>query len=188
MKKKIDLTSWYEVIDYIASNSENKKEKTKDLILKLKEDMIKQMNLLWNKEELNNIYLDDKEQSDKLKEYLDFKNIFYKNAIVDKEDYFLTRYELKEKYGKDWFDKNHYGNFIGPKRNLSIDQFELLTSLIKKRYYGFWSYEIDKDASIHPKFHQYNLSELSEYIKDKNIFGNFEVEINEQKSKNIMKM
>ena len=29
MKKKIDVTSWYEVLDYILSNSENKKEKNK---------------------------------------------------------------------------------------------------------------------------------------------------------------
>ena len=28
MKETIDLTSWYEVIDYIASNSQNKEEKT----------------------------------------------------------------------------------------------------------------------------------------------------------------
>ena len=188
MKETIDLTSWYEVIDYIASTSQNKEEKTKDLILNLNKDMIKQINLLQDVDELNDIDWDDKEQNDKLKEYFNFKNVFYKNANVEKEDYFLTRYELKKKYGQNWFDKNHYLNLFGTKRNLSINQLELLTSLLKKGYYGFWSYEIDKDASIRPKFHQYNISELSEYINDKMIFENFEIEVNEQKSKHIMKM
>ena len=167
MKERIDLTSWYEVIDYIASTSQDKKEKTKDLVLNLRKDMIKHINLLWDVDRLNNIDWDDNEQNYKLKEYFDFKNVFYKNANVDKEDYFLTRYELRKKYGQDWFDKNWYLNFFGPKRNLSIDQLELLTSLVKKGYYGFWSYEIDKDASIYPKFHQYSVSELSEYMHDR---------------------
>lgn len=32
MKKTIDVTSWYEVLDYVASTSQNKKEKVKDLV------------------------------------------------------------------------------------------------------------------------------------------------------------
>lgn len=192
MKKKIDLTSWYEVLDYVASNLENRKEKTKDLVFDLREKMIKQINLLSDMEKLNNVDENNGEWNEELnneyKKYFSFKNAFYKNANVDKEDRFLTRYELRKKYGQDWVNKNLFINLLGYKRNLSIDQLESLTSLLKKEYCGFWSYEIDKEASIHPKYHQYSISEYSKYINDKNMFENFEVEINQQKSKHIMKM
>lgn len=192
MKKTIDVTSWYEVLDYVASTSQNKKEKVKDLVFDVRKKMIYQIEHLTDMEKLNNVYNSYDEWNDELnneyKEYFSFKNIFYENAIIDKEDYFLTRYELRKKYGQDWIEQNLYVNFLGYKRNLSINQLESLTSLIKKEYCGFWSYEIDKEASIHPKYHQYSLSEYSKYIEDKNMFENFEVEINQQKSKHIMKM
>lgn len=192
MKKTIDLTSWYEVIDYIASNSENKKEKTKGLVFDVRKKMIKEIEHLSDMEKLNSVDENDGEWDDKLnneyKEYFSFKNIFYENAIVDKEDNFLTRYELRKKYGQDWIEQNLYVNLLGYKRNLSINQLESLTSLLKKEYYGFWSYEINKEGIISPKFHQYNISEYSKYIDDKNMFENFEVEVNQQKSKHIMKM
>ena len=192
MKKTIDLTNWAEVLDYVASTSQNKKEKVKDLVFDVRKKMIEELELLSNLEKLNNVYNSYDEWNDELnnecKEYFSFKNVFYKNAIVDKEDYFLTRYELKKKYGQDWIKQNLYLNFLGYKKNLSINQLESLTSLLKKEYCGFWSYEIDKEASIHPKYHQYSLSEYSKYIEDKNMFENFEVEINQQKSKHIMKM
>ena len=143
-------------------------------------------------EKLNNVYNSYDEWNDELnnecKEYYSFKNVFYKNVIVDKEDYFLTRYELRKKYGQDWIKQNLFLDFLGYKKNLSIKQLESLTSLLKKEYCGFWSYEIDKEASIHPKYHQYSLSEYSKYIEDKNMFENFEVEINQQESKHTMKM
>lgn len=192
MKKTIDVTSWYEVLDYILSNSENKKEKTKDLVFDVRQKMINEIELLSNIEKLNNVDENNgvwnEELNNEYKKYFSFKNAFYKNAIVDKEDYFLTRYELRKKYGQDWVNKNLFINLLGYKRNLSIDQLESLTSLLKKEYCGFWSYEIDKDASIRPKFHQYSISEYSKYIDDKNMFENFEVEVNQQKSKHIMKM
>lgn len=192
MKKTIDVTSWYEVLDYVLSNSENRKEKTKDLVFDVRKKMIYQIEHLTDMEKLNNVYNSYDEWNDELnnecKEYYSFKNVFYKNAIVDKEDYFLTRYELRKKYGQDWIKQNLYLNFLGYKRNLSINQLESLTSLLKKEYCGFWSYEIDKEASISPKYHQYSLSEYSKYIEDKNMFENFEVEVNQQESKHIMKM
>lgn len=192
MKKTIDLTSWYEVIDYIASTSQNKEEKTKNLVFDLREKMIKQINLLSDMEKLNNVDENNGEWNEELnneyKKYFSFKNAFYKNANVDKEDRFLTRYELRKKYGQDWVNKNLFINLLGYKRNLSIDQLESLTSLLKKEYCGFWSYEIDKEASIHPKYHQYSISEYSKYINDKNMFENFEIEVEQQKSKHIMKM
>ena len=192
MKKTIDVTSWYEVLDYILSNSENRKEKTKDLVFDVREKMIKQINLLSDMEKLNEVDENNGEWNEELnneyKKYFSFKNHFYKNAIVEEEDRFLTRYELRKKYGQDWVNKNLFINLLGYKRNLSIDQLESLTSLLKKEYCGFWSYEIDKEASIHPKYHQYSISEYSKYINDKNMFENFEVEINQQKSKHIMKM
>ena len=192
MKKKIDVTSWYEVLDYVLSNSENRKEKTKDLVFDVRKKMIKEIELLSDMDKLNGVDENDGEWDDELnneyKEYFSFKNIFYENAIVDKEDNFLTRYELRKKYGQDWIEQNLYANLLGYKRNLSINQLESLTSLLKKEYCGFWSYEINKEASIHPKYHQYSISEYSKYINDKNMFENFEVEVNEQKSKHIMKM
>ena len=192
MKKTIDVTSWYEVLDYILSNSENRKEKTKDLVFDVRQKMINEIELLSDIEKLNGVDENYGEWSDELnneyKKYFSFKNHFYKNANVDKEDRFLTRYELRKKYGQDWVNKNLFINLLGYKRNLSINQLESLTSLLKKEYCGFWSYEIDKEDSIHPKYHQYSISEYSKYINDKNMFENFEVEINQQKSKHIMKM
>ena len=192
MKKTIDVTSWYEVLDYVLSNLQNRKEKTKDLVFDVRKKMIYQIEHLSDMEKLNNVYNSYDEWNDELnneyKEYFSFKNIFYENANVDKEDNFLTRYELRKKYGQDWIEQNLYANLLGYNRNLSIDQLESLTSLLKKEYCGFWSYEIDKEASIHPKYHQYSISEYSKYINDKNMFENFEVEINQQKSKHIMKM
>ena len=189
MKKTIDVTSWYEVLDYVLSNSENRKEKTKDLVFDLRKKMIEEMEHLSDTEKLNDLGQNGEwNDEDKYKEYYSFKNVFYKNANVDKEDRFLTRYELIKKYGQDWVNKNLWLNFFGYKRNLSINQLESLASLRQKEYCGFWSYEIDKEASIHPKYHQYSLSEYSKYIEDKNMFENFEIEVEQQKSKHIMKM
>ena len=192
MKQRIDLTNWYEVIDYVASTSQNKKEKIKDLVFDLRKNMMKKIEHLSDMEKLNNVDENDGEWDDELnneyKEYFSFKNIFYENAIVDKEDNFLTRYELRKKYGQDWIEQNLYANLLGYKRNLSINQLESLTSLLKKEYYDFWSYEMDKEDSISPKYHQYSISEYSKYIDDKNMFENFEVEVNQQKFKHIMKM
>ena len=192
MKQRIDLTNWYEVIDYVASTSQNKKEKIKDLVFDLRKNMMKKIEHLSDMEKLNNVDENDGEWDDELnneyKEYFSFKIIFYENAIVDKEDNFLTRYELRKKYGQDWIEQNLYANLLGYKRNLSINQLESLTSLLKKEYYDFWSYEMDKEDSISPKYHQYSISEYSKYIDDKNMFENFEVEVNQQKSKHIMKM
>lgn len=189
MKKTIDLTNWAEVLDYVASTSQNKKEKVKDLVFDVRKKMIEELELLSNLEKLNDLGQNGEwNDEDKYKEYYSFKNVFYKNVIVDKEDYSLTRYELTKKYGQDWVNKNLWLNFFGYKRNLTIDQLESLASFRQKEYCGFWSYEIDKETSIRPKFHQYSLSEYSKYVDDKNMFENFEVEINQQKSKHIMKM
>lgn len=82
--------------------------------------MIKKIEHLSDMEKLNNVYNSYDEWNDELnnecKEYFSFKNVFYKNAIVDKEDYFLTRYELKKKYGQDWIKQNLYLNFLGYKK------------------------------------------------------------------------
>ena len=75
----------------------------------------------WN-EELNNEY----------KKYSSFKNAFYKNANLDKEDRFLTRYELRKKYGQDWEKEKVFLNFLGFKKDLQIEQLESLTSWMKK--------------------------------------------------------
>ena len=192
MKKTIDVTKWYEAIFYVASNSpQNKEEKIRNLIFDLREKMKKEINLLWDVDRLNydwDVSVWNDELCKEYKEYFTFKNKFIKNAIVEKEDYSLTRYELVKKYGKDWEKEKVFLNFLGFKKDLQIDQLESLASLMKKGYYDFWSYEIDKKGFINPEFHQYSISEYSKYIDDKNMFENFEVEVNEQKSKHIMKM
>ena len=122
------------------------------------------------------------------KKYFDLENDFNKNAITDIEDYSLTGYDLIKKYGQNWYDENYQGSTISIKNNLSIDQLELLTSLMKHGYYDFWNYEINKKGFIFPYFHQYRTSEYSKYIDDKNMFENFEVEVNEQNSSKTQKL
>ena len=105
--------------------------------------MISEINWLWSEDELNtnrwdNIVLND-ELNKEYKEYFQWKNTFYKNANVDKEDYSLTDYELIKKYGQDWYDENYEATIYSIKNNLSIDQLESLASLMKKGYYDFWS-------------------------------------------------
>ena len=181
MKQKIDLTNWEEVVNYMCSQSKFEWKSKENFIKHLQEDMISEINWLWSEDELNTNHWDnsvwDDELNNEYKKYFQLKNEFDKNAIVDKEDYSLTDYELRKKYGQDWYDENYEATIYWIKNNLSINQLESLTSLLKKEYYYFWSYEINKDASIHPKYHQYSISEYSKYINDKNMFENFEIEV-----------
>ena len=75
MKKTIDVTSWYEVIDYIASNSENKKEKTKDLVFDVRQKMINEIELLSNIEKLNGVDEHNGVWNDELNE--EYKKFFF---------------------------------------------------------------------------------------------------------------
>lgn len=192
MKQKIDLTNWEEVVNYMCSQSKFEWKTKENFIKHLQEDMISEIIWLWSEDELNINHWDNSVWDDELnkehKEYFQLKNEFDKNAIVDKEDYSLTDYELIKKYGQDWYDENYEATIYSIKNNLSIDQLESLTSLMKKEYYYFWSYEINKKGFIFPYFHQYSTSKYSEYMYDQRKFENFEVEINQQKSKHIMKV
>ena len=192
MKKKIDTTNWKEVIDYMVSQSKPIWKTEEYFIKYLREDMISEINWLWSEAELNTSKWDNCVWNDEVnreyKKYFDLENDFNKNAITDIEDYSLTGYDLIKKYGQNWYDENYQGSTISIKNNLSIDQLELLTSLMKHGYYDFWNYEINKKGFIFPYFHQYRTSEYSEYIKDKNIFENFEVEVNEQNSSKTQKL
>lgn len=192
MKKKIDITNWKEVVEYLASQSKFEWKTEKHFIKDLQEDMISEINWLWSEDQLNINHWDNSIWNDELnkehKKYFELKNEFNKNTNVDKEDYSLTRYELIKKYGQDWYDENYVGATYSIKNKLSIDQLESLTSLMKEGYYDFWSYEIDEKGFIFPYFHQYSTEKYSEYMDAKRWFENFEVEVNQQKSSKTQKL
>ena len=192
MKKKIDITNWREVVEYMVSQSKFEWKTEEYFIKNLREDMISEIIWLWSEAELNTSKWDNCVWNDEVnkeyKKYFDLKNDFLKNAIVDKEDYFLTGYDLIKKYSQDWYDENYQGSTISIKNNLSIDQLELLASLMKHGYYDFWNYEINKEGFIFPYFHQYSTSEYSKYMDERKRFENFEVEINQQKSSKTQKL
>ena len=196
MKKKIDITNWREVVDFVIDCQDQEKSKywTKEKEIDSLREAIKiEIDYLWDHDEINtwkwwdNCVWND-EVNNEYKEYFSFENAFYKNAIVEEEDYSSTDYELIKKYGQDWYDENYEETTYSIKNNLSIDQLESLASLMKKGYYDFWSYEIDKKGFINPEFHQYRADEYSEYIDDQRKFENFEVEVNEQKSSKTQKL
>ena len=178
--------NWREVVDYMRSQSKFEWKTKENFIKHIKEDMISEINWLWSEDELNTNRWDNSVLNDELnkeyKEYFQWKNTFYKNVNVDKEDYSLTDYELIKKYGQDWYDENYEATIYSIKTNLSIDQLESLASLMKKGYYGFWSYEINKKRFIFPYFHQYSTSEYSEYMDERKRFENFEIEVEQQNS------
>ena len=193
MKERIDATNWREVAEYMVSKPKFGWKTKENFIKYLQEDMTDEINWLWSKDELNTTKWDNCVWNDEVnkeyKEYFELENKFDKNAIVNKEDYSLTDYELIKKYGKDWYDENCHLNLFSPKRNLSIDKLESLASLMKEGYYGFWSYEINKDTGfVTPHFHQYSTSEYSDYIHDRRKFENFEVEVGQQKSSKTQKL
>ena len=192
MKQKIDLTNWEEVVNYMCSQSKFEWKTKENFIKHLQEDMISEINWLWSEDQLNINHWDNSIWNDELnkehKKYFELKNEFNKNTNVDKEDYSLTCYELRKKYGQDWYDENYVGTTYSIKNNLSIDQLESLTSLMKEGYYDFWSYEIDEKGFIFPYFRQYSTEKYSEYMNDKRWFENFEVEVNQQKSSKTQKL
>lgn len=192
MKKKIDITNWKEVVEYLASQSKFEWKTEEYFIKDLQKDMTEEIYYLWNNNELDTNHWDNSVWNDELnkeyKEYFELENKFNKNAIVDKEDYFLTHYELNKKYGQDWYDENFEQITISIKNNLSIGQLDSLASLMKKGYYDFWSYEIDNEGFITPEFHQYHTDEYSEYIDDQRKFENFEVEVKKQNSSKTQKL
>ena len=193
MKQKIDLTNWRKVVDYMCFQSKFEWQTKENFIKHIQEDMISEIIWLWSEDELNTNHWDNSVWNDELnkehKEYFELENKFDKNAIVDDEDYSLTDYELIKKYDQDWYDENYEARIYSIKTNLSIDQLESLASLMKEGYYGFWSYEINKDTGfVTPHFHQYNTSEYSDYIHDRRKFENFEVEVGQQKSSKTQKL
>ena len=192
MKKTIDVTNWREVVDYMVSQSKFEWKTEEHFIKDLREDMISEIIRLWSEAEFNTSKWDNCVWNDEVnkeyKKYFDLKNDFVKNADIDKEDYFLTGYDLIKKYGQDWYDENYQGSTISIKNNLSIDQLELLASLMKHGYYDFWNYQIDKKGFIFPYFHQYSTSEYSKYMDERKRFENFEIEVGQQKSSKKQKL
>ena len=113
MKQKIDLTNWEEVVNYMCFQPKFKWQTKENFIKHIKEDMISEIIWLWSEDKLNTNHWDNSVWNDELnneyKKYFQLKNEFDKNANVDKEDRFLTRYELIKKYGQDWYDENYEG-------------------------------------------------------------------------------
>ena len=195
MKKKIDITNWREVVDFVIDRQDQEKSKywTKEKeINSLREAIKEEIEYLWNIDEINTRKWDeccwDDNVNIEFKEFFNISNKFQKNLKIDDEDYSSTDYELIKKYEKDWYDDNFYSRDISIKENLSIDQLESLASLMKEGYYDFWSYEIDNEGFITPEFHQYHTDEYSEYIDDQRKFENFEVEVKKQNSSKTQKL
>ena len=195
MKYKVDLTNWKEAVDFVIAHQDQQTSKywTKEKeINSLRRTIREIMQYLWDCNEINTRKWDycrwDDSVNKEFKKFFNTINEFQKNSKVDDEDYLSTKYELIKKYSQDWYNDNFAATVVLIKKHLSINRLLELASLMQWKFYSFWSYEIDKEASIHPKYHQYSISEYSKYIDDKNMFENFEVEINQQKSKHIMKM
>lgn len=200
MKKKIDITNWREVVDFVIDCQDQKASKhwTKEKQTNsLREAIKEEIEYLWNNGEINTRKWDEccwnDDVNKEFKEFFNVSNEFQKNSKVDDEDYLLTDYELKKKYGQDWYDDNFYSVVTSIKEDLSIDQLESLASLMKEGYYGFWSYEIWSNdiggkGFIVPNFHQYSTSKYSEYMYDQRKFENFKVEVKEQNSSKTQKL
>lgn len=186
MKKTIDLTNWREVVDFVITYQDQQTSKywTKEKEINSLRIMIKdEMNFLWDQNKINTHKWDDHYWDDnvnkKFKKFFTIINKFQGNSKVDYEDYFLTRYELRKKYGQDWYDDNFADTIVLIKKYLSINRLLELASLMQWKYYAFWSFEIDNHGLfITPKFHQYDTTEHSKYLKDLQAYKNFEVEIN----------
>ncbi|MDC8917029.1 hypothetical protein PR256_01580 [Metamycoplasma hyosynoviae] len=181
MTKKINLTNWNEVIDFLVSQSNSKKHTKEYYVKELQKDLANEIHYLWNSGELNTYRWDESLWNDQLceewHEYFNLTNEFEKTSKVDSEDYSLTEYELIKKYGSDWFEENFCGYSIAINENLSIDQLESLADEMSSKYYTFWSYEIDEEIGyIIPEFHQYGTAEHSKYEKEKSKYENFEFE------------
>ena len=196
MKKKVDITNWKEVVDFVITYQDQQTSKywTKEKEINSLRRMIKdEINFLWDRNKINTHKWDahcwDDNVNKEFKKFFTIINKFQGNSKVDYEDYLSTKNELIKKYGQDWYDDNFADTIVLIKKYLSINRLLELASLMQLKYYAFWSFEIDNDGLfITPKFHQYDTVEHSKYLKDLQAYKNFEVEINQQKSKHIMKM
>ncbi|MDC8921006.1 hypothetical protein [Metamycoplasma hyosynoviae] len=181
MTKKINLTDWNEAIDFLVSQSNSKTHTKEYYINQLKEELINEINYLWDNGKLNINKWEESVWNDELcsdwHEYFDLTNEFGKTSKVDSEDYSLTEYELTKKYGSDWVEENFCGYSITIKDDLSIDQLESLADEMSSKYYAFWSYEISEEISyIIPEFHQYETFQHSKYQEEKSKYENFKFE------------
>lgn len=186
MKKKIDVTNWREVVDFVITyqDQETSKYWTKEKEINSLRRMIKdEMNFLWDRNKINTHKWDDHYWDDNVnkefKKFFTIINKFQGNSKVAYEDYLSTKNELIKKYGQDWYDDNFADTIVLIKKYLSINRLLELASLMQEKYYAFWSFEIDNDGLfITPKFHQYDTTEHSKYLKDLQAYQKFEVEIN----------
>ena len=195
MKKTIDLTNWREAVDFMVDwQGPNKSEywTKENLISWIRKQLKKEIDRLWERNEINTSKWDEccwnDDVNKEFKEFFNISNKFLDNSKVEDEDYSLTDYELKKKYGQDWYDDNFYSVVTSIKENLSIDQLEKLALLMKRKYYAFWDYCPENDGSIKPLFTQYDTSEYSEYLQALQITENFEYKDDEEKDTKKMKI
>lgn len=184
MKWKIDLTNWKEVVDFVIMHQDQQTSKywTKEKeINSLRRTIREIMQYLLDCNEINarkwDYYRWDDSVNKEFKKFFNIINEFQRNSKVDYEDYLSTKYELIKKYGQDWYDDNFAATVVSIKKYLSINRLLELASLMQRKYYSFWSYEIGNHGLfITPKFHQYDTANYSKYLKDLQTYENFEVE------------
>ena len=185
MKRKIDLTNWKEAVDFVIAHQDQQTLKywTKEKeINSLRKTIREIMQYLWDCDEINarkwDYFCWDDSVNKEFKKFFNTINEFQENSKVNYEDYSSTKYELIKKYGQDWYDDNFASTIVYIKKYLSINRLLELASLMQRKYYAFWSYEIDNHGLfITPKFHQYDTANYSKYLKDLQAYENFEFEV-----------
>lgn len=159
--KLINLTNEEEVINHILSQCNDNKITREKIIKKLQKEMHKEIMTLLDNFKLSNEYWifnmqNNKDISDSFKKYFIFRNEFQKNSKVDDEDYFLTDYELIQKYGIDWWKQNELTVINVLKEDLTIEELKLVCKKMCFSQYQFWKFKISNDYSIIPSFYQSN--------------------------------
>ena len=159
--KLINLTNEEEVINHILSQCNDNKITREKIIKKLQKEMHKEIMTLLDNFKLSNEYWifnmqNNKDISDSFKKYFIFRNEFQKNSKVDDEDYFLTDYELIQKYGIDWWKQNELTVINVLKEDLTIEELKWVCKKMCFSQYQFWKFKISNDYSIIPSFYQSN--------------------------------
>lgn len=159
--KLIDLTNEEEVINYILSQCNDSTITKEKIVNKLQKAMHKKIMHLLENFKLSDEYWifnmqNNKYVSDSFKKYFIFRNEFQKNSKVDEEDYFLTDYELIQKYGIEWWRENAFTIINVLKEDLTIQELKWVSKKMCFSEFRFWKFTISNDYSIIPSFYQSN--------------------------------
>lgn len=159
--KLIDLTNEEEVINHILSQCNDSTITKEKIVNKLQKAMHKKIMHLLENFKLSDEYWifnmqNNKYVSDSFKKYFIFRNEFQKNSKVDEEDYFLTDYELIQKYGIEWWRENAFTIINVLKEDLTIQELKWVSKKMCFSEFRFWKFTISNDYSIIPSFYQSN--------------------------------